>query len=706
MKPATIAAGTAVVTATVCAALPVTAIYVSGPMPGLLCAAAIGGATVTGLLRASRQSSTAALFGSLMAMGAGILWLGLWLPRPAGSLLAASAEALVHSGARILTSAVPVRPTVETVALPFCATWLAASAGIALLASRRPASAGLAPVLLFVGALAFVGPAPAPAYGCTAVLIAALALLLGVVKGGDVPLGRAAALGAAALSVLLGGATAVMAPALLAGATTYPPDLRTYVVPPYQNPQRINPLSMLSGWAAQPDRSLLEVTTDRPTRLRWVTLPEFTGVTWLPAPAYRAAGSVLPSMAAAGPSLVRQTVGVTGLTGGWLPVPDGVREVHGVRVAVDIGSDTLAAPDGLTTGVRYVVTAQPPVWQADRLALARLPAAAEYDPYRSLPAGAPGRLNELARRAAGTGTPYQQAKALESYLRGEYRFDSKALGGNGYPSLNRFLFEPAGLDGGRGTSEQFATAFAVLARALSIPARVVVGFGPGKPVGGNRYRITAGDALAWPEIYLDGQGWVPFDPTPAGSTADAAASAPLAPEPMPSDEPESAEPSNPVLDDPAVDLNEPDDAATASPIGFLLRTFASAMLSAMLILVAVRWWRGIARLRRGAPAARVLGAWVELRHGLRLAGWAPSATLTVEEVAGLVGSALGSGWRKRAGAVAGTVNAIGFGGAAVAACDADRVADEVRALRRALWQRTSIRRRLTWPIDPRPAWWP
>ncbi|WP_460493588.1 transglutaminase family protein [Dactylosporangium cerinum] len=569
----------------------------------------------------------------------------------------------------------------------------------------RPASAGLAPVVLFAGALAFVGPTPAPLYGYTAVLVAALALLFGVVAGPGIAHGRMAALGAATLSVLLGGATAFICPPLLARTTAHPPDLRAHVVPPYQNPEQINPLSMLSGWAAQPDRSLLEVTTDRPTRLRWVTLPEFTGVTWLPAPAYRASGPSLPSMATAGPSRVRQDMYVTGLTGGWLPAPDGTREVHGVRVAVDVGSDTLAAPNGLTSGVRYTVTAEPPVWQADRLTGARLPAAEAYDPYRSLPAGEPAQLNELARRAAGAGTPFQQAKALESYLRGEYGFDRQALGGNGYPSLNRFLFQPAELGGRRGTSEQFATAFAVLARALSMPARVVVGFDPGRPVGGNRYQITAGDALAWPEVYLDGQGWVPFDPTPTESSADPAAPVGVVPVPTPTAEPAPPELTDPVAVDPAGNPDGVGGKAAAGRIWSVLLMLASATLSVLLILAAVRWWRGMARLRRGAPAVRVLGAWTQLRHGLRLAGRVPDAALTVEEVAGLAASALDSGWRERTNALAGTVNATGFGGTTVAAGDADRVAGDVRALRRALWQRASLGRRLAWPVDPRPLWW-
>jgi hypothetical protein len=84
--------------------------------------------------------------------------------------------------------------------------------------------------------------------------------------------------------------------------------------------------------------------------------------------------------------------------------------------------------------------------------------------------------------------------------------------------------------------------------------------------------------------------------------------------------------------------------------------------------------------------------------------------LAVDEVAGLATSTLddpthGKGWRERAGDLARTVNAAGFGPAIVVVSDAERAAADVRALRRALWRHTTLRRRLTWPVDPRALWW-
>jgi hypothetical protein len=59
---------------------------------------------------------------------------------------------------------------------------------------------------------------------------------------------------------------------------------------------------------------------------------------------------------------------------------------------------------------------------------------------------------------------------------------------------------------------------AILLRSVGVPTRNVTGF-----VGGtyNRfghfYAVRQGDAHSWVEVYLDGTGWVPFDPTPAAA---------------------------------------------------------------------------------------------------------------------------------------------------------------------------------------------
>jgi hypothetical protein len=55
---------------------------------------------------------------------------------------------------------------------------------------------------------------------------------------------------------------------------------------------------------------------------------------------------------------------------------------------------------------------------------------------------------------------------------------------------------------------------AVMVRSAGVPARVVLGYTPGQVQSDRSRLITTDDAHAWVEVYFDGLGWVPFDPTP------------------------------------------------------------------------------------------------------------------------------------------------------------------------------------------------
>lgn len=65
----------------------------------------------------------------------------------------------------------------------------------------------------------------------------------------------------------------------------------------------------------------------------------------------------------------------------------------------------------------------------------------------------------------------------------------------------------------KGYCTYFATAFVLLARSIGIPARYVQGFCV--PVGEEDTVTVLSDmAHSWPEVYLEGVGWIPFEPTP------------------------------------------------------------------------------------------------------------------------------------------------------------------------------------------------
>ncbi|MEY4377095.1 MAG: hypothetical protein RJB26_1645, partial [Pseudomonadota bacterium] len=78
-------------------------------------------------------------------------------------------------------------------------------------------------------------------------------------------------------------------------------------------------------------------------------------------------------------------------------------------------------------------------------------------------------------------------------------------------AVDEFLFETR-----QGFCGHYASAFAAVARAAGIPARIVTGYQGGEWNRLGRYLlIRQSDAHAWVEVWLRGAGWVRIDPTAA-----------------------------------------------------------------------------------------------------------------------------------------------------------------------------------------------
>jgi transglutaminase-like putative cysteine protease len=130
--------------------------------------------------------------------------------------------------------------------------------------------------------------------------------------------------------------------------------------------------------------------------------------------------------------------------------------------------------------------------------------------YLALPQDIPERVTALARDLTATApTPYDRARAIESYLRTfPYTLDVSEPPGN-RDVVDYFLFDLR-----RGYCDYYASAMVVLARAAGLPARLVVGYAPGRYDPSNaRYIVTEADAHSWVEVYFTGYGWVEFEPT-------------------------------------------------------------------------------------------------------------------------------------------------------------------------------------------------
>jgi transglutaminase-like putative cysteine protease len=136
-----------------------------------------------------------------------------------------------------------------------------------------------------------------------------------------------------------------------------------------------------------------------------------------------------------------------------------------------------------------------------------------YGLYLQLPPEITPRTLELARRiTAGARTEYDKVNAIKQWLINNLTYTLTLADPGSQEPVDFFLF-----DRKKGHCEYFASAFAVLARAVAVPTRQVNGF-----LGGewNEYQgyvaVRAGDAHSWDEVYYPGTGWVTVDPTPPG----------------------------------------------------------------------------------------------------------------------------------------------------------------------------------------------
>ncbi|GIU75635.1 MAG: hypothetical protein KatS3mg004_2722 [Bryobacteraceae bacterium] len=162
------------------------------------------------------------------------------------------------------------------------------------------------------------------------------------------------------------------------------------------------------------------------------------------------------------------------------------------------------APLANPEGFRYVVHATMTPPRADPLT------PAERNFYLRLPVVDP-RIIELARHiTAGASTDQERARRIETYLLSNYQYSLRALDREVDDPLAWFLFE-----GRKGHCEYFASAMAVLLRAVWVPARVATGYREGSYNSLTGWQVVrASDAHTWVEAWIDGRGWVDYDPTP------------------------------------------------------------------------------------------------------------------------------------------------------------------------------------------------
>jgi len=450
----------------------------------------------------------------------------------------------------------PTRP--ELLLLVVGGLWIAAAVADWLARRRRAGMLAVLPLVAFPVVVAALGTSQGRipltfAFAAAAALFAALdrravlpqteALLLRAapaggargVRGAGAPLlarwrgagaGRRTGLVGLAGPVVAIGAAAVVLGPVVPGIGRAVVNVHAFGVTLDVSRVELNPLVDIKPQLLTDRRTeLFTVRSVAPAYWRLTALDRFDGRRWSPSrPAlYRQDGPTAGAAVAENEAL-HQDFSLSALDSPWLPAAGRAIRIRAAGARLDPETDSLVTKKGSRFVRAYRVesslppdpgeTQQGETQQGETQPGPARPSAnqpAAVARYLTLPRNFPRAVRELAERfTAGATNPYQRAAALEDSLRVGFIYDETAPPGASMNALSDFLLRSR-----RGYCEQFAGAYAAMARALGLPTRVAVGFTPGtydETTG--LWRVTTREAHAWPEVFLAGLGWTPFEPTP------------------------------------------------------------------------------------------------------------------------------------------------------------------------------------------------
>ena len=494
---------------------------------------------VTFLAKAARLPWLVGLLGAVGAEGAVLAW---WIRRTTGMTISSSTPRLAASAMRQAWTTIndlkpPIAPQLGFALMALVGAWVVATTADTVAFRLRSPLEALIPAvaMLAVSSALSRSITGEPRVRSAAAFVAAGLLHVGVVTSADgrrprtwfggvrpapgPAVGRvfvvAAAVGMAVLVGVPRSNLASLTPAL---------DLR---VERGDDNQRVvtSPLvSMRRQLLTLSDDEQFDVksvdATGAPARAYWrqTALGDFDGTSWTGSGTFTAIGStarLAQDGDDTGPYVISQDVRVDALVSTWLPVAYRVTSIDAPELPSDAGLQFDRATASLITkragvaGLTYAARSRP----LSASAALDVPAGGRTGAdtaMLALPANFPDRVRALAvELTSGSNTIVGKARALQDYLR-TFRYTTDVPAPSSGDALERFLFVDQA-----GYCEQFSGAFAAMARAVGLPARVAVGYTPGRyDATDGRFHITGRNAHAWPEVYIDGTGWVAFEPTP------------------------------------------------------------------------------------------------------------------------------------------------------------------------------------------------
>ncbi len=275
---------------------------------------------------------------------------------------------------------------------------------------------------------------------------------------------------------------------------------------------------------------VMRVWSERPQRLRSRVLVHFDGTGWSrDAAGLRELAPVVGTVAldTAAQAFVAELPGAD-----FVPLPESLHRQRLIRTrVVRVDGGGLATPGG-----SYLVRAPADKVQIDPAAVVLLPPrarvhvwgvlhdvnhqrvqeaapdAATLEASLELPEALDPRVRDLAARLAeGASEDETVVERVVAHLRENYRYSLDVGAMDRQDPIADFLFRKR-----EGWCEYFAGSAAVLLRTQGIPTRYVRGFNViGSQKKGDHYVVREWDRHAWIEAFIEGKGWLEYDPTPA-----------------------------------------------------------------------------------------------------------------------------------------------------------------------------------------------
>lgn len=458
------------------------------------------------------------------------------IPTPA--TVDALVAGFVDAGSQIQVQTIPADPVLSLVQLMAMACGLVAVLADAAVIARFPAFIGVLALALFIVPSAVQArDVDVVRFVATTASFLLLLWLSARVDGRDSGPRRAAtragrspftalALGAGAL------VCALVIPAVTPGLTAEAfAESRSNARLPSIYGAGIDPVIQLGRDLRRttPILSLTYVTTaDEPLYLKMVDLDDFSTGTWQPDE--NTSGTVESLAPPAGlvedveRTTVNTDVSIEGLRSEWLPLPYPATDLTNAGrgwSAADTGVVTLPSSRNDSRGDDYSVESLVVAPSADQLAAAGTTVPDALDPLLELPPDLPAIVSDTATQvAAGATNNYDRAVALQAYFTsGEFDYSvetpvEESFDGSNAAALAAFLEVKSGY------CVHFAATMATMARVLGIPSRIAVGYFPSASAtryidGEPEYEVLTDQLHSWPELYFEGVGWLPFEPTPS-----------------------------------------------------------------------------------------------------------------------------------------------------------------------------------------------